>query len=892
MNGLTKWFIVLGWCALTPNLGAATAVPTVAQAAPPSSTGMLWYRQPATKWEPEALPIGNGRLGAMCFGGTSQERIQFNEESLWTGGPNPSGAWTPQGEDANSFGCYRNFGDLTIAFAMDADPVIGVAATSSPSGHGAGDGNGIENARDGDVQSKWCVDHGGKPVIWLLSLTKAQALDRYAFTSANDAPERDPSSWTLAGSADGVIWTVLDTHLDEATFANRHESREYLIAKPVPCLQYRITFQTKGSHFQVAEIAFPGVTIGKQAIPGGYRRSLDMPTGMHTTTFTVNGTTHTREAFTSQDSQAIILVCSASKAGQQSGFVRLTDANGAAVTVAGKDLAVSSRLKNDLRYASRVAVLNQGGAVSIEDGAIRFQGCDRIVIALAARTDYVMDSAKGFRSGMDPAQAVAADLTRIAGRDAQDLKAKAAAECRSYIGRATLDLGPSPAGADMPTDERLKRYAGGAADPDLEATLWQYGRYLLAQSSRRGDLPANLQGVWCDQRFPAWASDYHTNINIQMNYWGAEVTSLGDCHRSLVDFIAALQEPRRIATRSQFPGGLRGWTCRTSENIFGGQGWEWNIPASAWYALHVWEHYAFGQDQDYLAKVGYPILKEVSQFWEDHLKIMPDGSLMAPNGWSPEHGPREDGVMHDQQIIWELFQCTIAAADALKIDKPFRDGLATKQQKLAGNKIGTWGQLQEWQTDRDDPKDEHRHISHLFGVYPGRQIGLRTTPKYAKAAAISLEARGTTGDSRRSWTWPWRCALWARLGEPEKAHAMVRGLLTYNVLPNLFGNHPPFQMDGNFGIVGGITEMLLQSHEGDISLLPALPAAWPTGSVTGIKARGGFTVNMTWHDGKLTKAVIHSDAGRPLILRLGDKTAHFTLAKGRSVVVDGTLAKR
>ena len=573
-------------------------------------------------------------------------------------------------------------------------------------------------------------------------------------------------------------------------------------------------------------------------------------------------------------------------------MVHLTDANGAAITIAGKDLAVSNRLKNDLRYASRVAVLNQGGTVRIEGDAIHFQGCDRLVIALAARTDYVMDFAKGFRIGIDPAQAVAADLTRIAGRDAQDLKAKAGAECRSYIGRASLDLGPSPIGAALATDERLTRYARGEADPGLEATLWQFGRYLLAQSSRRGDLPANLQGVWCDQLSPTWASDYHTNINIQMNYWGAEVTNMGDSHRSLVDFIAALQEPRRIATRSQFPGGLRGWTCRTSENIFGGQAWEWNIPASAWYALHVWEHYAFGQDQDYLARVGYPILKEVSQFWEDHLKTMPDGSLMAPNGWSPEHGPREDGVVHDQQIIWELFQCTIEAADALKTDQRFREGLAVKQLKLAGNKIGTWGQLQEWQTDRDDPKDDHRHTSHLFAVYPGRQIGLRTTPNFAKAAAVSLAARGTTGDSRRSWTWPWRCALWARLGEPEKAHAMLRGLLTYNVLPNLFGNHPPFQMDGNFGIVGGITEMLLQSHEGDISLLPALPAAWPTGSATGLKARGGFTVHMTWHNGKLTGAAIYSDAGRPLNLRLGDKTTRFTLAKGQSVEVDGQLIKR
>ena len=869
----------------------------------PEATGVLWYKQPAKKWEPEALPIGNGRLGAMCFGGVTNERIQFNEESLWTGGPNPSGGWTPNGEEAKSFGCYRTFGDLNISFDLNGLPLddVGQAEISSPSGHGKGDGNDITNTSDNILHNKWCVEHRGKPVVWQLMLPNSQPLDTYAFVSANDVPDRDPSTWTLEGSNDGTTWTVLDSRKDEKPFPQRHERREYVIAKPVDCRQYRFTFQTKGSHFQIAEIVFPGAKAdfskndSSSSVPEGYCRKLELATGIHSTTFTHEGVVHLREVFTSQDSQAIIIVCSANKPGQQSGRVILNDGNGGKVHANGLDLAVSHRLKNELRYASRVTVINEGGSIFMQDQGLHFQGCDRVTILLAARTDYVMDFSKGFRSGIDPAQAVVTDISRLTKRKPEDLKAMAMAECRSYFDRSKLDLGASPSEAVLlPTNERLKRYAYGAEDTGLETTLWQYGRYLLAQSSRRGDLPANLQGVWNDKNNPAWASDYHTNINVQMNYWGAEVSGLGDCHRSFVDFISALQEPRRVATHAdqkQFPGKLRGWTCRTSENIYGGQGWDWNIPASAWYALHVWEHYAYGQDREYLASVGYPIIKEVCQFWEDHLKTLPDGTLVAPKGWSPEHGPREDGVMHDQQLIWELFQCAIEAAEALGTDKDFRDQIAAKQKKLAGNKIGKWGQLQEWQTDRDDPKNQHRHTSHLFGVYPGRQIGLRTTPDFAKAAGISLQHRGTVGDSRRSWTWPWRCALWARLGDAKRAHDMVRGLLTYNILPNLLGNHPPFQMDGNFGIVGGMCEMLIQSHEGEVHLLPALPVEWTTGSVTGLRARGGFSVDLEWVDGKLVKAVIHSNAGLPLKLRYGNKTAIFDLIKGQSVELSGGLSK-
>ncbi len=616
-----------------------------------------------------------------------------------------------------------------------------------------------------------------------------------------------------------------------------------------------------------------------------YGRTLDIGRAVCRVAYARNGTEYVRETFCSHPDQVIVSRMTAGAKGKYSGRIRLEGAHNEETTVQPDRLTFSGKLANGLEYEAQVRVTVAGGTIQAEGDALVFSGCDTLTVTLAAGTDYVMDHARKWK-GEHPHALVTRQADAAATQEYAGLLAAHVQDHQSLFNRVAIDLGKTDAAQlALPIDQRLQAVRDGKPDPDLDELLFQYGRYLLIACSRPGTLPANLQGLWNDRNNPPWHSDYHSNINLQMNYWLAESANLAECHRPLFDLLTASLPAFREATKRAYGDKIRGFTIRTSHNPFGGMGWKWNIPASGWYALHFWEHYAFGQDRAFLETVAYPYLKEVCHYWEDHLKELPDGRLAAPDGWSPEHGPTEDGVSHDQQIIWDLFSNTIEAAKALDVDEAYRSKLKDLRGRLVGPKIGKWGQLQEWMVDRDDPKDQHRHLSHMFAIYPGRQISTSRTPEFAKAARVSLEARGF--GTVVGWANAWKTALWARLLDAEKAYLFYHKEVSANAYPNLWNGCWPgrvFQIDGNFGITAGAVEMLLQSHAGEVHLLPALPEAWATGSVKGLRARGGFEVDMQWQDGILSGAEIRSTKGG--VCRLRASVPVTVRSRGKTVRSD------
>jgi len=609
-----------------------------------------------------------------------------------------------------------------------------------------------------------------------------------------------------------------------------------------------------------------------------YRRDLDISRSLASVSYNCNGVAYHREYFCSNPAGIMAIRFTANKSGAYSGSIGLTDAHNGTVKADGNIITLSGSLSNGLKYEGQVMLVHSGGTASVSNNGISFSNCNNITLYFAAGTDYAMDYSKNYR-GANPHELVTDRIEKAKKNGYDALLVNHLKDYKSFFNKASILLGKSTeAQKAMPTDLR-RLEAAKTTDPELECLMFQYGRYLIISSSRPGGLPANLQGLWNDSNTPPWSSDYHTNINIQMNYWGVESTNIPECHLPLFQLVNSQLPAWRKATAASselktIQGSItsRGWAVRTSHNIMGGMGWKWDKTANAWYCLHFWEHYAFSGDKEFLRKTAYPIMKETTEYWEDHLKNLPDGSLVVPNGWSPEHGPTEDGVSYSQEIVWDLFNNYVEAADVLKSDKTYRDKIASLRDKLVTPGIGSWGQLLEWMTEKkgdkvlDTKDDHHRHTSHLFGVYPGRQIGLTITPQLAEAAKVSLEARGDMGDVRE-WSYAWRTALYARLRDGEAAHSQFKHLFG-TTCPNLFGNHPPMQIDGNLGITGAVSEMLLQSHESEISLLPAIPKEWSSGSVKGLKARGGFIVDITWENGKVTTYRIASSTPKSIKLRI------------------------
>ena len=666
-----------------------------------------------------------------------------------------------------------------------------------------------------------------------------------------------------------------------------------------------------------------------------YRRELDLSRAVHTVTYTSGGVNYRREYFSSYPAQVMVFRFAADKKGALSGRAWLdhvhrsawaveqlddpaagqaipTTAEGRTLTMkgnteqlfwwqlhlkqphrllAGREYASDKII--DLDFEAQVRVLNEGGTVKAEGDAVVFDKCDSLTILLAADTNYLNQRDKGWRT-THPHERITAQLDAAEKRPFAELLAEHVADYQSLYGRFAIDLGETPPeAAALPTAKRLARYKeqfrSGAIpdDRDLEALMYQYARYLMISCSRPGEgaLPANLQGLWLYHFRPPWRCDYHTDVNVQMNYWFADAANLSECFVPLAEWVDSIRGVRKEETLKVLKV-KRGWLMRSENNIFGGSTYHFQKGDSAWLCQNLWDHYAFTQDREYLKRYAYPVMKEISEFWVDHLKELPDGTLVAPDGRSPEHGPaKSDGVSYDQQLCWDLFTNTIEAGELLGVDADFRKELTAKRDKLLGPKIGKWGQLQEWMEDIDDPKDDHRHINHMIAVYPGRQIHPTTTPKLAEAAKVGLIARG---NGRTGWSKVWKVCLFARLFEQERAYALLSDVIATKTYGNLWTTHPPFQIDCNFGYAAGVNEMLVQSHLGVVHLLPALPKAWPAGSVKGLRLRGGYELDLEWRDGKLNRAEIRnvSGAGKSVV-RYAGETRTFEIARGESRVLGG-----
>ena len=644
-----------------------------------------------------------------------------------------------------------------------------------------------------------------------------------------------------------------------------------------------------GGYQPVGDLIFD---FGEPVSKGSFVREIRMDEGKVSSRGQRQGNWVESEAFCSYPDQVIVLHYKSEQSSGLTGKIlfaiqRETDS----VFVENNGLRLLCPLPNGMRCVAQATIRHHGGTLTEGKEHLWLEGADSCTILLAIATNYEMDFQKGFQ-GEQPENRIARNLEKVDNLSFAELQERHLQDYQALYKRQRVSLGTSARLLqDMPTFQRLEAYRQNPDDPELEETLFNFGRYLMINTSRPGSLPAGLQGIWNGMVNAPWGNDYHSNINFQMVYWLPEVGNLSECHLAMLDYLDAMREPFRQNTREYLKAigedadkVKDGWIVYTSHNPFGAGGWQVNLPGSAWYGLHLWEHFAFTNDTTYLRHQAYPMMKELCHYWEAQLKPLgkggegfesdyqpvdvtlypeladiKEGTLVVPNGWSPEHGPRgEDGVAHDQQIVSELFDNTIRASEVLNVDQEWSAKLKDIRSRMLAPQVGKMGNLMEWMIDRS-PETDHRHTSHLFAVFPGKVISLRQTPEWAEAARKSLSFRKTTGDSRRSWAWGWRSLLWARLHDGNLAHDMIEGLITHNMLDNLFASHRiPLQIDGNYGITAAMIEMLVQSHDDVIELLPAPTDAWKEGSAYGLKARGNIEVDMCWKNGKVTEWKLRS----------------------------------
>ncbi|MCL3782263.1 glycoside hydrolase family 95 protein [Prolixibacteraceae bacterium JC049] len=619
------------------------------------------------------------------------------------------------------------------------------------------------------------------------------------------------------------------------------------------------------------------IKVDQKGTPMNYVRQIDLSNALASVSYEIDGKQFNREFFGSYPQKALVYRFTTSEPTNYQ--IKLETPHEVTAQKLENntfflDGAVSD---NGMRFQTALQFKTNDGKVSFKNGTLKVSATKEFTIVHTAATEYTMQFPK--YNGNDFVAANQKVLAQTANKSFDQLLDEHQNDYHQLFNRVTLNLGVNK-NDNIPSDDRLLAYFEGASDPALEALYFQYNRYLMISSTRPGTMPMTLQGKWNNSINPPWANDFHTNINQQMLYWPAEVTNLSECHQPLFTFMESLVEPGKMASKEFF--NTRGWIANTMVNAFGYTSPGWGFPwgffpgGAAWLCQHVWEHYAFTQDIDFLKNQGYPLMREAALFWLDYLTEDENGHLVSAPSYSPEHGGISTGASMDHQMAWDLLNNCVKAAKALNIDDDFTKEAKQIRDRICPPLVGKWGQLQEWKEDVDDPKNKHRHVSHLFALHPGNQISTITTPKLAEAAKVSLNARG---DSGTGWSRAWKINFWARLGDGDHAYRMLKALLkpvhskkeemthgggTYK---NWLCAHPPFQLDGNMGGTAGIAEMLVQSHAGIIDLLPALPSAWKNGEVKGLCARGNFVVNIKWQEGKLAKATITSKKDNKTVVK-------------------------